>query len=59
MSLKILAKYLGFLVFLPYQNVPATVSSLEERSQVQLQYSLIEHSLIVFFHITIILDRTL
>ena len=50
MSLRILAKYLGFLVFLPYQNVPATVSSLEERSQVQLQYSLIEHLLIVILY---------
>lgn len=35
MTLRVLAKYLGFLIFLPYQNVPVTTSSVEERSQVE------------------------
>ena len=33
LTLRLLAKYLGFLVFLPYQNVPTTFSS-EKRTQV-------------------------
>ena len=33
-TLKVLAKYLGFLVFLPYQNAPVTAAG--ERSQVLL-----------------------
>ncbi|XP_065914692.1 codanin-1-like isoform X2 [Dysidea avara] len=33
-TLRLLAKYLGFLVFLPYQNVPASFSA-EKRTQVE------------------------
>lgn len=59
LTLRLLAKYLGFLVFLPYQNVPTTFSS-EKRTQVnEIDDNRVQRPLVQCLMLLVFADGTL